>query len=151
MTRNAPRFGIVLLLVGIFGAGFAARVVFRSQPKAPNDAFLSYWQCADGLTRALAQVKSRDEFVAPHPKIGDPDPDLADSMKDICDRLCEQLIAYKEALANASADDLDELREEHDELVNRVTKAVAELDLRHAESPDILGDDWQDYAEALQP
>jgi hypothetical protein len=137
----------VLILCGI---GYAARAL-RSQPMGPDDSFLSYWQCADGLTTALTQVKSHEEFVMAHPKVGDRNLNSGQSIKDVCDDLCEQLEAYKAALEKIPEDEMEESAALHSALVTRVKNAVASLTRRHTEAPQILGDDWGNYADALQP
>lgn len=151
MSTNSRRIAIAVSVLVLWGVSYAAWGFIRSKPLARDDAFLSYFQCADGLTMALAQIKSRDDFELPHPKIGDLDPDSAESMKYICDDFCEQLVGYKAAMEKMRADEIEESAERHAELVKRVKVAVANLARRHAETPEILREDWDAYAEALEP
>ncbi len=151
MSRNIRQYAIVVSVLVLCGLGFTARQIYRSPPVGRDDAFLSYWQCADGLTTALAQVKSNDEFVTSHPKIGDPDPESGQSMKDVCDDLCVQLDAYRAAFENMPEEEVAESARRHSDLVKHVKEAIANLTKRHAEAPDILGEDWETYAQSLEP
>jgi hypothetical protein len=151
MSRNSRQFAIVVSVLVLCGLGFTARRIYRSPPVGRDDAFLSYWQCADGLTTALAQVKSNDDFVTSHPKIGDPDAESGQSMKDVCDDLCVQLDAFRAAIERMPEDEVEESARRHSDVVKHVKEAIANLMKRHADAPEILGEDWETYAEALEP
>lgn len=150
--RWLPLIGIALLAICVFG-------YWRSTPPRnpilvpEDDDFLSYWQSAENLAKGLQQVRSSEEFVSPRPKpkMSATDSEIGESLKDILERVCDDLEVYQAKLAQLPPDEFERLAEKHAALVKRVTAATDELARRHKESPLILGEYWDRYRMALRP
>ena len=59
-----------------------------------EDAFLSYWQCADSLAKGLLEIQSHDELIEPCGAIDPPDQSAERSMKDVFDEFHNTLLVY---------------------------------------------------------
>ena len=142
------RIALAIQLCLVFGPGCGE----SSQPVAVSpqeDAFLSYWQCADSLAKRLLEITSHAELIATREAIGPANPTTTQPMKDILDDLCAKLETYKSGAEQVSATMTELLLLQHEELVNAVQAAVTQLADRHAKSPEILGEDWNRYRPAF--
>ena len=145
---------LVSMIFGLCLTGICVRYVGSTTNVAippEQDAFLSYWQCAEGLANGLLQIQSHDEFFEVHEIIGATNPDAGNSMKIILDGLCEELENHKTAFGQLSADEIQRLTQQHADLVQNVKVASVELATRHSTTPEILGEDWLRYSKALCP
>ena len=136
----------ILMPLAVCAAGCSSSSIPALPPE--DDAFLSYWQCAEGLANGLKDVQTRNQFIERQPAI--PGRGEATSLKEIFDNACAELEEYGERLQELPDEEIDRLREKHKELVQRVTDIRDELARRHEQSPAILGADWQRYQLALR-
>ena len=150
MKPRHLNFGITLciLFCCVLGAGCS-----ESSPSVamspPEDAFLSYWQCADSLVKGLMEIRSHEELIATREAIGAPDPMATRPMKDIFDELCNTLETYQSAVEQLPAPESEQLIKQHADLVTAVKAAVSTLESRNAKSPEILGVDCNRYKLSL--
>lgn len=145
--------GRLLIVTMAFGS-LGCEKAEADRQVAGQDAFLSYWQSAAGLATGLKKLDSREAFMGPL-SLGPPAP-LKDqdgpgrTMKDMLDALCTQVEGYGGAVQALPPETIRRLNEKHHALVTETKKLIEESSNRHAESPEILGADWDRYRTALQ-
>ena len=115
-----------------------------------EDTFVSYWNCAENLVNGMTQVRSNEEFLKPPrgaiPVAEDEEPE---SLKEILDRVCADLEAYREKLLQLPDEEIETLTGVHAKLVQSVVGAREDLARRLKDPTQIFGEDWDRYWQAL--
>lgn len=150
-----------VLISGMLVCGFALGAAGCSKDGAisrEQDAFVSCWQNADALASGLLSVGTAEDLTRP-PR-GAPIPSYSardgsasakpNSLKDTLDALCGRLEDARVRMSKLPPGDVEKLRREHHDLVERVEQNVDQLTLRHTQRPQLLGGEWDRYRQVLQ-
>lgn len=145
-----PTAGFHLLSMGLMLALAGAGTVSgcSARPDA-EDAFVSYWQCAEGLVSGLLRLKSPDEYLNDQPSVAGAASAPVRPMRDVFRDLCSQLDAFEAEIEQLPDEEIDRLSYEHAALVQHVRDLRAQLRRADSPLPNIVGDDWARYAQAL--